>query len=138
MKRFGRLFITGQERRNTSCQMQITTMCGCKQWMPLVIMQQHERTTAQDFARVPDESSGNQGVGVDRFAMAIHVYMRRWSSLAPCFHLPESARPPRQCCSEGFISIGGRQSPEKAFDVTITVGLRPSRQQPQFASRVGA
>jgi hypothetical protein len=57
--------------------MQITAMCGRKQWMSLVVMQQRQFTTAQDFARVPDESSGNQGAGVDCFAMAIDVKMRR-------------------------------------------------------------
>lgn len=82
------MFIAGQDTRNAIGQMQITAMCGRKQWMPLIVMQQRQCTAAQDFARVSDESSGNQGGGVDGFAVAIHVHMRRCGFLTPCFHLP--------------------------------------------------
>ena len=77
MESFGRLFIVGEYLRNPVGQVEITAMCGRKEWMPLIVMQQHECTTAQDFARVADESSRNQGIGVDSFAMPIDVKMRR-------------------------------------------------------------
>jgi hypothetical protein len=78
VQRFARLFVAGKDGRNTSGQMQITTMRGRKQGMPLLVMQQHERTTAQDFARTTNESSRNQGLCVDGFAMTIQVKIRRW------------------------------------------------------------
>jgi len=50
MQSFGRLFIADEHLRNPGGQMQITAMRGGPQWMSLVVMQQHECTTAQDFA----------------------------------------------------------------------------------------
>ena len=52
LQRFGRVFVAGEDSRNAIGQMQITAMRGRKQWMPLLVMQQHKCTTAQDFARV--------------------------------------------------------------------------------------
>jgi hypothetical protein len=77
MESFGRLFIAGEHLRNPVGQMEITAMCGGPQGMPLIVMEQHECTTAQDFARVSDESSGNQGLGADREAQSIDVKRRR-------------------------------------------------------------
>jgi hypothetical protein len=77
MERFGRLFIGGEHLSNPVGQMQITAMGGRKQWMSLIVMQQRQGAAAQAFARVPDESSGNQGLGVNSFAMSIDVKMGR-------------------------------------------------------------
>src|SRR6266849_6072993 len=71
-----RLLITSEYMRNTSDQMQITAMRGGKQGVPLVVMQQHQCTTAEDFARATNKSSGNQRVCVDGFAMPVQVNMR--------------------------------------------------------------
>ena len=50
MQNFGCLFVAGKQLRNPVGQMQITAMRGSKQWMPLVVMQQCQCTTTQDFA----------------------------------------------------------------------------------------
>lgn len=50
MQCFGRLFIVGKHLRNPVGQMQITAILGGPQWMSLIIMQQRQGTTAQDFA----------------------------------------------------------------------------------------
>ena len=50
MHNLGGLLVTGEHLRNALGQMPITTMCGRKQWMPLVVMQEGQCTAAQDFA----------------------------------------------------------------------------------------
>ena len=42
--------ITRKGVRDEIGQMQVTTMRGRKEWMPLIVMQQDECPTAQDFA----------------------------------------------------------------------------------------
>ena len=74
--RCGGVFITSEHMSNPPDQMQITAMRGSKQWMPLVVMQEYQCTTAQDFARASNESSGNHGVAVDGFAMSVQVHRR--------------------------------------------------------------
>jgi hypothetical protein len=45
--------------------------------MPLLIMQKHEGTTAQNLAGTTDESSREQAISIDRLAVPINVKTSR-------------------------------------------------------------
>ena len=49
-----RLLVVSKDGRQSQCQMLISSMGGNKQGVTLLIMQDHQSATAQDFSRMPD------------------------------------------------------------------------------------
>jgi hypothetical protein len=49
-----RLLVVSKDGRQSQCQMLISSMGGNKQGVTLLIMQDHQSATAQDFSRAPD------------------------------------------------------------------------------------
>ena len=88
--------------------------------MPLFIMQQRERTPAQDFACASDESSWDQAVGIDGLAMPINVKTGRLLALVA--GVPEVCRPGTQCRGERFGPIRLSKLAQEAFRVAIPIG----------------
>jgi len=75
--------------------------------MPLLIMQQRQRTPSQDFAAASDESTRDQAVCIDRLAVPINVQTGR--SLLPTvlvLGFPQLSRPGAKGGSQRFGSIG--------------------------------
>src|SRR6266702_3649160 len=57
--------------------MQIAIMCRCEQGMAMLIVQERQCMTSQDFAGANNEPLGNQCLTVDCFAMPIQTEMKR-------------------------------------------------------------
>jgi len=74
--RFSHLLVAGEHLGHTLSQMQIAAMGSDQEGVPLLIVQQHQRTAARNLAESPNQPARNQGLSVDRFAMPIHVKMR--------------------------------------------------------------
>jgi hypothetical protein len=74
---------------------------------------------------------------MDRFAMPIHV-KRGGGFSTPFPYVPHGGCPPRQGFGQGLIGLGGRKLQQKAFGMTITVGLWSSCQQGEFSPCVAA
>ena len=71
------LFIASQHVGQSRCQMLIPTRRCDQARMPLLVMQKHEGTTAQNLAGTTDESTRKQAIGIDSLAVAINVETRR-------------------------------------------------------------
>src|SRR5258708_528159 len=70
--------------------------------------------------------------------MAIQVKMRQRGLQRCVFSMPQGSRPAGQGFGQSLVSILLRKPEEKAFGVTITVGVRPTCQQSKPSSRVAA
>ncbi len=67
------LFIARQECGDARSEMLIAAMSGHKQGMTVPVVQQEERSAAQDHTQAPDQSTWNEHLTVDRFAMPVHI-----------------------------------------------------------------
>jgi len=75
--------------------------------MPLLIMQQRQRTSPQDFARTSDESTRDQTVSIDGFAMTIDVKAgNRFLCSLLAVGFPQLGRPGAKGARQGFASLG--------------------------------
>src|SRR5713101_2387880 len=57
------LFVALQEGGSPFGQMEITPMGGGEERMAFAIMQEQQRSAAQDLARAPDQAAGDQTIG---------------------------------------------------------------------------
>lgn len=102
--------------------------------MSLFIVKQHQRTTSQDFAGTPDESSRDQVSGIDGLTMAIDVETR---GFLRCL-LPEMGGPFSQRISETLCTTSLGQMSEKPLDVKVSIGTCASGEQAKGIASVAA
>src|SRR5450759_2256271 len=100
--------------------MLVSTRGGRQLRMPLIIMQQRERTPTQDFAGASDESSWDEAVGIDGLAMPISIKTRRLLALVA--GVPEVCCPRTQSRGEHFGPTGFGKLAEKTFRMAIPIG----------------
>ena len=77
---------------NTCGEMLITAMGGDKQGMAVLVMQQEERSTAQDNPQTPDQSAWDEHLTVDRLAVSIHIAGQRGGGVWLLLRLWSDAR----------------------------------------------
>src|SRR6266699_3812061 len=97
--------------------------------MPLLIVQEHQRSTAQNFARASNQSARNQLVCIHRLAMPINVDTAR-RFLLSCL-LPQHGGPLPKSVGESLSSFGIGEVGEKSLGVPIAVSSAPSCQHAQ-------
>ena len=80
--------------------MLVATMGGHEQGMSLLVVQQQERSAAQNHTETSDQSSWEQHIAVDRLPVAIHIAGQRRgmfgisTGLCPfCGEMPEIGGP---------------------------------------------
>jgi hypothetical protein len=127
MRRFSHLLVGYEHLGNALSQMQIAAMGGGKQGMSLFIVQQHQCTATGNLAEPSNQAARNQGLGVDRLAVPIHV-KRGGGFSAPFLYLPHNGCPPRQGFGQCLIGLDGRKLQQEAFGMAITVGVWSARQ----------
>ena len=85
------LFIARQECGEARSKMLVPSVGGDEQGMTVLVVEQQERSAAQDDAQTPDQSARDEHLTVDRFTMAIHIAGQRvW--VFGFFHFPRSFR----------------------------------------------
>jgi hypothetical protein len=109
--------------------MEITPMGGGEERMAFAIMQEQQRSAAQDLARAPDQAAGDQMIGVHRFLVPIQVEGGWWLAWLRRCARPEPGGPGGQRIGERFVTPGTRHLREKPLGMPITVCLLASGQQ---------
>ena len=108
--------------------MLISPMGGNQQGMTLLVMQDHQSTTAQDFARASNQPAWDQRISVDRLAVTIDIKDRN-RVLSPRVFLPQSSRPMCERFREGDICSTAGQLCQESLDVAVAVGSTPTGEQ---------
>ena len=67
------VLIASQNQWQSHGQVLISSMRGCQARVPLIIVQEYQRSTPQNFAGAPSQSARNQLVCIHRLAMPINV-----------------------------------------------------------------
>jgi hypothetical protein len=116
--------------------MLIATVGGRQERVSVLIMEQHERSTAKHLAGLANQPAGERTIGIHRFAMPINIHdrvgcdrMRRGT--------PEVRRPGREAIRQRSGGHGGELG-DKPFDDPIAVGAPPSGQEAEGIAGVGA
>lgn len=92
----------------------------------MLVMQENEGTSAEDFARVPNQPSWDQLVSVDRLAMSIDGETGNRGGKGS---VPEGSGPLPQCICQWVSSFRFGDRRENTFQMGITVGMLASGQQ---------
>src|SRR5258708_8892637 len=71
------LFIARQECGDAHCEMLVPSMSGDEEGMAVLVVEQQQRSAAQDDAQTPDQSARDEHLTVDWFAMSIHIAVQR-------------------------------------------------------------
>src|SRR5215472_6863216 len=89
--------------------------------MPRCIMEQHERSAAEYFARTPDEPPRNQLVAVDRLAVAVDIetHQRLWRGGG--WRCPQLGGPGPQGIRERLGSTRPGHLSQKPLGMPVTV-----------------
>ena len=104
-------------------------MGGRHEWMALVIMQEEERPTAQDFAGAPNHATWKEGIAVHGFPMPIQEEDRhRWFAVF-CGWFPQARRPGCQRIGQRFSTARLSYLAQKPLDVPITVSTLPAGEE---------
>src|SRR5258708_30481737 len=98
-------------------QVLISSIRRCQSRMPLIIVQEHQRSAPQNFARASNESTRDQLVSIHRLAMPINVdaasrFLLSWLLPYRCSPLPASGR-------ASLSSSRVREVGEKSLDVPL-------------------
>ena len=67
------LVIAGQELEDAFSQVEVAPVGSSQVRMPLRVVQEQERASAQHFARAPNEATWKQVIAVHRLAVPIHI-----------------------------------------------------------------
>src|SRR5438445_3578015 len=86
--------------------------------MTLMVMQEHQPTTPQDFSSATNQSSGHQPLAIHGLVMAIHIVIGR----LPFDFLPQLSRPSSQRGGEALRCIPAGKYREKPFHGPIPIG----------------
>src|SRR6266702_5458916 len=103
------LLIARQEYGHSHREMLVPAMGGHTQGMALLVVQQQERSAAQNHAQTPDQSAWDEHLTVDRLAVSIHIAGQRVGLFGFSWVLgwmPELCGPTREGIGEAFSAIG--------------------------------
>ncbi len=73
--------------------MLITAMRGYQKWMAFLIVQDDQSAASQNLFKASYQSTGNQGIGVDSFAVSIDVEDWNKAICQTLLWFPESGSP---------------------------------------------
>jgi hypothetical protein len=132
------LLVAGDHGWESNGQMLIAAMRGHQEWMAFLIVQDDQSAAPQNLFQAPYQSTGNQGIGVDSFAVSINVEDRNKAICQMLWCSPESGSPACQNFSEYHVSPHFRQFRQKPLGVAIAQGLMATGEQGESLAGVAA
>jgi hypothetical protein len=102
------LLIPLQKCGDAHGEMLVSAMGSSEEGMAMLVMEQQERSAAQDHAQTPDQPAREKHVTVDGFAMPIHITGQRKRPLGFLRfsdRMPELSSPARESIGEAFDTI---------------------------------
>src|SRR5581483_6037832 len=101
--------------------MLVSPVGGNKQGMTLLIVQDHQSTTAQDFPRASDQPTWEQRISIDGLAVSIDIEDWNWVLSPLCVILPQRSGPACKRFCQGSIGSNRSQFGQKSLDVAVAV-----------------
>src|SRR5229473_7519530 len=106
--------------------MLIASMRGNQQRVALLIVQEHQSATSQDFSRPPNQPTWDERIGIDGLAVTIDVKDGSKVLSPRCVFLPQRSGPTCERFCERRIRSNRGQFGQKSLGMAIAVGHAPT------------
>src|SRR5215469_8701722 len=116
--------------------MLVSPMGGDKQRVTLIIMQDDQSTTPQNFSRASDQPTWDQRISIDGLAVPIDIEDGHGILSSLCAFLPQRSAPTGENFCERSIRSNRGQLCQKSLGVAVAVGEASTGQQCQSLTGV--